>query len=108
MSPSRYTMKLRRQLIMARPPAMKIAGMLTIIWTSPVSVSAKCSRMSPRAGATAAPAMTVRSESDNIAHMSFHLLCFLNMLYMNDSFPVQKEKAQVRLDLRFRYATTGF
>lgn len=55
--------------------AMNTAGMLiiscTIIFDSPL----KYSCITPSAGATAAPAITVSSDSVSIATINFHLLC---------------------------------
>jgi len=47
------------------------AGMLTMNCTIICGEEAKCSLMIPRAGAIAAPAMTVRSDIDKIVYVSF-------------------------------------
>jgi len=44
------------------------------------------------AGATAAPAITVRRDKDNIAVISIQRLCLLKMLYMSSSILFKKEK----------------
>lgn len=46
-----------------------------------------------RAGATAAPAITVRSDKDNIAVINLQRLCFLKMLYMSGSIFLKKKSA---------------
>lgn len=73
--------------------AMNIAGMLMIICTSPGDAVWKCIWMMFRAGATAAPAITVRSDKDNIAVINLQRLCFLKMLYMSDSILLKKKSA---------------
>lgn len=49
---------------------MKSAGRLTMSWTVRLLWPAKCSRMTPKAGAIAAPAITVRSEMERIVKVS--------------------------------------
>ena len=72
---------------------MNIAGMLMIICTSPGDAVWKCSWMMFRAGATDAPAITVRSDRDSIAVINLQRLCFLKMLYMSDSILLKKKSA---------------
>ena len=72
---------------------MNIAGMLMIICTSPGDAVWKCVWMMFRAGATAAPAITVRSDRDNIAVINLQRLCFLKMLYMSASILLKKKSA---------------
>ena len=64
-----------------------------IICASPGDAVWKCSWMMFRAGATAAPAITVRSDKDNIAVINLQRLCFLNMLYMSVSILLKKKSA---------------
>jgi hypothetical protein len=46
-----------------------------------------------KAGATAAPAITVRSDKDNIDTINLQRLCFLKMLYMSGSILLKKKSA---------------
>ena len=63
---------------------MKSAGMLTISWTMMPLMSEKCSLMTPRAGAIAAPAMTVRREMERMVNVSTpEFLRFINVNIIN-------------------------
>lgn len=89
---------------------IKIAGTLMIICTSTGELSAKYSRITPSAGATAAPAITVKRDSDRMLTTSaFPVFSsdFITIppyeLYFRAplSAPYEKKRKSFCLDLRF-------
>ena len=70
---------------------MKTAGMLIIICTSSLPSPEKYSSMTPRAGATAVPAITVSSDRESTAIASFFDV--VSFLFMKSPIKAKEKSA---------------
>jgi hypothetical protein len=81
---------------------MKSAGMLIMSCTTVSGESEKCSLIVPRAGATAAPAITVRRDSDRIAVIIPFLFFVLSIVtsFLRTAIKKRRSDRDMQSDLR--------